>query len=272
MSRTTLNTVGKAGQVFTLFTLERPEWGVGEVSETLNFPKSSTSVLLSTLAELGLLRRTSSRRYRLGWRIMALSHILLETTEFRAEARRAMEYLVSRFGELVHLAAFEHGRVIYVDKIQGTRAVQVAITAVGVTLPAHGSGVGKILLADRPWEDVTRILEEQGMPALTPNTLTTPEDLREELEAVRTQGFAYDLEETTLDLCCVAAPIRDHTGEVVAALSFSVPKYRFEPGRERYRAAILEAARTVSRNIGYFGRVRSTREKGPRATSGTVNA
>lgn len=269
MAKTMLNTVDKAGQVLTLFSVERPEWGVSEVAEVMNFPKSSTSVLLSTLAEQGLLRRTRARRYRLGWRVMALSHILLETTEFRAEARRAMEYLVSRFSELVHLAALENGRVIYVDKLQGTRAVQVAITGVGVTLPAHGSGVGKVLLAYRPWEEVVQILDEQGMPALTPNTITTLEGLQRELDTVRRQGFAYDLEETKLELRCVAAPIRDHSREVVAALSFSVPAYRFEAGKERYRTAIIEAAQTVSRNIGYFGPAPIDQRKGSRITSGT---
>ena len=113
--------------------------------------------------------------------MMALSQILLETTDFRSEARRAMEYLVSRFGELVHLAALENDRAIYVDKVQGTRSVQVAATTrVGVTLPAHGSGVGKVLLAHRRWEEVVELLEKQGLPRLTPNTITTLERLRSE--------------------------------------------------------------------------------------------
>ncbi len=253
-----LQTVDKAGRVLTLFSLERPEWGVSEVSQELEFPKSSTSVLMSTLADQGLLRRTLARRYRLGWRVMALSQILLETTDFRNEARRAMEYLVSRFGELVHLAALENDRVIYVDKIQGTRSVQVAVTGVGGTLPAHGSGVGKVLLAHRPWEEMVRLLKKQGLPRLTSNTITTLDGLRNELEIVRKQGYAYDREETVLDLRCVAAPIRNHTGEVVAAMSFSVPAYRFEQGEERYRVAIVEAARVVSENIGHVGYARVT--------------
>ena len=246
-----LQTIDKAGQVLTLFSIEHPEWGVSEVAQALEFPKSSTSVLMSTLADQGLLRRTRNRRYRLGWRVMALSRILLETTDFRSEARKAMEYLVSRFGELTHLAALENDRVIYVDKVQGTRAVQVTVTGAGMTLSAHGSGVGKVLLADRPWDEVVRILDKQGLPKLTPSTITTMEEFRRELAVVRERGYAYDLEETVLDLRCVAAPIRDHTGEVVAAMSFSVPAYRFDQGEERYRAAIIETARNISQNIGY---------------------
>lgn len=248
-----MQTVYKAGQVLNLFSVQRPEWGVSEVSEALSFPKSSTSGLMSALAQQGLLRRTGSRRYKLGWRIMAMSQILLQTTEFRAEARRGMEALVSRFGETVHLAALERGQVIYVDKMQGTRAVQIAVTAVGNKFSAHASGVGKALLAYRPWEEVIEILEHNGMAPLTPNTITTPEEFREELEGVRERGFAYDNEEGLPEIRCVAAPIRDHAGEVVASMSFSVPAYRFTPSEEKYRAALLDTVGEVSRNLGYTG-------------------
>lgn len=248
-----MQTVYKVGQVLNLFSMERPEWGVSEVAQELGFPKSSASALMSSLADQGLLRRTGERRYRLGWRIMAMSRILLETTRFRDEARRGMEHLVSRFGETVHLAALERGQVIYVDKMQGTRAVQVAVTAVGGKFSAHASGVGKAILAYRPWEEVVEILEREGMPALTPNTITTLEEFREELERVRKRGYAHDIEESMLELCCVAAPIRDHTGEVVASMSLSVPAYRFWQSEEKYRNTLMGTVRKVSENLGYGG-------------------
>lgn len=246
-----MRTVRKAGQVLSLFSVEKPEWGVSEVAEMLGCPKSSSSVLMAALAEQGLLRRTGARRYKLGWRVMAMSQILLETTRFREEARRVMEDLVASFGETVHLAALERGQVIYLEKLQGTRAVQVAVTAVGRRFPAHATAVGKAILAWRPLEEVEEVLREEGMPALTPNTIATPGEFREELVRVRGRGCSYDIEEGVLELCCVAAPIRDHTGEVVAAMSFSVPAYRFEGSLERYEAAIRAAGRRVSEDIGY---------------------
>ncbi|MCS6868147.1 MAG: IclR family transcriptional regulator [Thermus sp.] len=128
-------------------------------------------------------------------------------------------------------------------------------------LPAHCSGVGKALLAFRPWEEVERIVAERGMPAFTPNTITTLDELRTELQAVRERGYAYDIEEVVPELCCVAAPIRDHTGEVVAAMSLSVPFYRFQQLKEEYRKAILEATRTVSERLGYMGEEAWTRSR-----------
>lgn len=246
-----MQTITKAGQVLDLFSIEQSEWGVSEVAQALKYSKSSISALMAALAKQGLLRQTGERRYRLGWRVMALSQILLETTEFRAEARRAMEHLVSVTGETVHLAALEANQVVYVDKLQGTRAINVNLTYVGFRFPAHCSAVGKAILAHLPWERAHEILEEQGMKKFTPNTIATPEELRGELQRVREQGYAYDLEEAELELRCVGAPIRDHTGEVVASMSLAVPAYRFEDCKEYYRTLIVSTTREVSKNLGY---------------------
>lgn len=265
-----MQTVQKVGRILNLFCVEKPEWGVSEVAKVLGCPKSSASAMMSALADQGLLRRTGDRRYRLGWRIMGMSRVLVETTEFRNEARRGMEQLVSLFGETVHLAALERGQVIYVEKLRGTRAVQVAETTVGGKFSAHASGVGKAILAHRSWEEVSEILEKEGMPALTANTITTPEGLREELGRVRTRGYAHDLEEGVPELCCVAAPIKDHTGEVVAAMSLSVPAYRFYDSEEKYRHTLIKTCRQVSQNLGYVGiNQRSSRRMSREVISGS---
>ncbi len=247
-----LQTVQKAAEVLNLFSTEHPEWGISELAKTLTFPKSSTSALVSTMAEQGLLRRTSGGRYKLGWRVVALSQVLLSTTDFRLEARPVMEALIARFGETVHLATLEKGQIIYVDKLQGTRAVQVSVTGVGYRLPAHCSGVGKVILAERPWDEVQQILSKRGMPAVTSKTITTLEAFKAELARVALQGYAYDIEEAVEELCCVAAPIRDHSGEIVAALSLSVPAYRFQQAREQYRLAIVGATKQISESLGYI--------------------
>lgn len=259
-----LHTVQKAAEVLNLFSIERPEWGVSELAKALSFPKSSASALVSTMAEQGLLRRTSSGRYKLGWRVVALSQVLLSTTDFHIEARPVMQSLIARFGETVHLATLEGGQVIYVDKLQGTRAIQVAVTGVGYRLPAHCSGVGKVILAHRPWEEVCQILHSKGMTALTSHTITTPECFKKELARVAAQGYAYDMEEAVEELCCVAAPIRDHRGEVVAALSLSVPAYRFQQVREQYRLAIVGATKQISESLGYIA-VKYPRKRGERS-------
>jgi DNA-binding IclR family transcriptional regulator len=243
-------TLRKAMHVLDLFSLECPEWGVSEVARVLGLPKSTTSELMSSLADQRLLSRTDKGRYRLGWRLFELSQTLLDTTEFRLEARKVMKELVERWEETVHLAVLDGVQAVYVEKLQPTPAVKIRITRAGARLPAHCSAVGKVLLAYSEWEHVAELLEHQGMPTLTPNTITDLNVLAEELELVRERGYAHDHEEALVGLCCVAAPVYDSGSTVVAAVSLSVPAYRFFPKKSEYLAAILEAARRISGHAG----------------------
>jgi len=178
-----------------------------------------------------------------------LSQTFLDTTEFRIEARRVMEELVRCWKETMHLAVLDGVQAVYIEKLQPIPAVKIRITRAGVRLAAHSSGVGKVLLAYSEWAYVASQFGDQGMPELTPNTITTLDALADELERVREQGYAYDNEETLIGLCCVAAPIYDSTGSVVASISFSVPGYRFCPRKDDYTAAILDGARRISEKV-----------------------
>lgn len=238
--------IRKVADVLSLFSPERPEWGVSEVARVLELPKSTASELMASMADERLLSSAGRGRYRLGWRLFELGQTLLDSTEFRSEARRVMQELVQRWGETAHLAVLEGVEAVYLDKIQPSPAVKILLSRVGVRLPAYCSGVGKVLLAYKPWDEVAALLQGRGMSALTPNTLSDLEKLADELRLVRERGYAYDLEEATIGLCCVAAPIRDYSGKVVAAMSLSVPAYRFHPRREELTAAIVEAAGRVS--------------------------
>ncbi len=245
-------TIEKAMRVLDLFSLECPEWGVSEVARALKLPKSTVSELMSDLAKQRLLSRAAAKgRYRLGWRLFELSQTLLDTTRFRIEARRVMEELVRCWQETVHLAVLDGVQAVYVEKLQPTPAVKIGISRAGARLPAYCSGVGKVLLAHSEWKYVTEQLEDQGMPSLTPNTVTTLDALADELKRVREQGYAYDHQETLVGLCCVAAPIYDSRGTVIAAISLSVPDYRFHPAKSKYTSAILDAARRISENAGH---------------------
>jgi DNA-binding IclR family transcriptional regulator len=245
--------VWKVARLLDLFTPQSPEWRVGEAAEALGVPKTTASELMTTLAEQRLLRRSENGRYRLGWRLFELSQNLLETSEFRAEAQEVIEELVERYGETVHLAVLDNMQAVYIEKRQPTPAVKITASRAGGRLHAHCCGVGKVLLAACEWGHVEQALEHQGMPAFTPNTIVNPKAMAEELEGIRSRGYALDLEETLQGLCCVAAPVRDAGGEVLAALSISAPAFRYEEHEAEYTRAVLEGARRISERIGYTG-------------------
>jgi IclR family transcriptional regulator, KDG regulon repressor len=241
-----LSTVYKAGKVLNLFSLKQPEWGVTEIAKAMNIPKSSASAIMATLADQGLLQRMRSGRYRPGWRLFELSRVLLDTTEFCIQARKAMQELVERCGETTHLAILEGADVVPIEQMQATPAVQILLSHVGARLPAHCSSIGKVLLASQAWPKVIDLLKEQDFVPFTPNTITDLETLASELEHVRKRGYAYDHEEVALGLCCVAAPIRDIEGHVIAAISLSIPAYRFYPLEDDYTSMILKTASRIS--------------------------
>jgi DNA-binding IclR family transcriptional regulator len=247
-----LQTIQKAGELLALFDRDHTEWGVREAAEKLKMAKSSTHDLMTSLAKLGFLNKTDDNRYRLGWRLVTLSEVLLATTELRQEAHPVMEELAARYQETIHLAVLDDTKAVYVDKLEGRQAVRVELTSLGARLYAHCSALGKVLLAFSPQAEVKRIIRTAGLPRFTPNTITEEEDLQQALAKIRKQEYAYDLEEILPDLCCVAAPIRNHTGKVIAAISMSIPAYRFRRSQTEYRDAVMRAGRAISKRLGYY--------------------
>lgn len=247
-----LQTIQKAGELLALFDRDHTEWGVREAATKLKIAKSSAHDLMSSLAKLGFLNRTEENRYRLGWRLVTLSETLLATTELRKEAHPVMEELAAQYQETIHLAVLDDTQAVYVDKLEGSQAVRVELTSLGARLYAHCSALGKVLLAYSSEEEVKRIIQTAGLPRFTENTITDEEELLQALAKIRKQGYAYDMEEILLDLCCVGAPIYNYTGRVIAAISMSIPAYRFRRSQTEYRAAIVRAAKIISERLGYY--------------------
>jgi IclR family KDG regulon transcriptional repressor len=233
--------VGRVGDVLDLFDGEHGEIGLSEAAGRLELSKSAAHALFSTLTDIGLLEKTGASRYRLGWRLLVLGRDLLQSAEFRDPVVRGMHRFAGESGDTMHLAVCDRGRVVYVHRAEGRHAAGLP-TQVGVRLFAHGSAVGKVLLAALGPAELGAVAEREGMPALTARTITAPESLASELEEVRERGFACDRGETVSGVSCVAVPIRGPGGEVVAAMSVSAPSARFDRNWSRYlRAAGLTA-------------------------------
>lgn len=244
-----LQTVENLGRVLDLYTTDRAEHGVTEVAEALGMGKSKAHLLLSSMAEVGILRRVPGGRYRIGWRALQLDRIAAETTPFRLPGRTAAVALARRTGETIHLGALDGGRVVYVDRMRGARATDIPLSQIGKHLPAHCSGVGKVLLAHRERDEVDEYLVRHGMEAFTPATHTDPDQLHRELETIRRIGVAYDREEVVPGLGCVAAPIHDVGGDVCAAISISGPAERVQDQGDHYRRLVAGAARSIEKHI-----------------------
>jgi len=150
----------------------------------------------------------------------------------------------------VLLAALDRHEVIYVERVEGTHPmVRLAGVRVGSRAPAHCTAVGKVLLAYRDSGEVRALVAHTGLRALTRNTITTLEALEQELITVRAKGIAYDGQEVVPDVACVAAPVMDRYGSVIAAVSTSMPAYRFERNHPRIIEPLKQTATAISARI-----------------------
>jgi Transcriptional regulator len=143
----------------------------------------------------------------------------------------------------------ERHKVLYVDKVLGNHVINVVGARIGAQLDAHCSAVGKVLLAHREPEELRRFVLDKPLRRLTPTTITNPRALEQELSGVRTAGCAFDAGEAVTEVHCVAAPIRDDMGSVIAAVSMTVPASRFAPARSEFRRAVIAAGAEISRRI-----------------------
>jgi DNA-binding IclR family transcriptional regulator len=203
--------------------------------------------LLSSLVDTGLLQCRGRGRYRIGWRIVELHQTLQGTVDVRSCGASILQSLSEKYGETVHLAVMERYRVLYVDKVLGNHVINVAGARVGARLEAHCSAVGKVLLAQCDPIQIERNVSNKPLRRLTPSTITNPAALAQELRTVRSAGCAFDAGEAVSEVHCVAAPVRDDMGVVVAAVSMSVPASRFVPAQAEFKRAVIAAGVQISR-------------------------
>jgi DNA-binding IclR family transcriptional regulator len=244
-----LLTVQNVGRILDLYDLEHAEHGPTEVAARLDMSKSKAHLLMSSMAEIGLLRRNPGGRYCVGWRALSLERLVTGNAPFRPVARAMAVRLARHCGEMIHVAALDAGRVVYVDRVPGSRAAKIPMSSVGAVLPAHCSGVGKLLLAHLDPGQIDAILDQHGMPRFTDATIGEREALYAELHRIRRDGVAFDREEVQVGLSCVAAPVMDPDGVVVAAMRISAPTGRFRASEGAYRSTIVGAADGVSRQL-----------------------
>jgi DNA-binding IclR family transcriptional regulator len=209
--------------------------------------------MVLTLERAGFLKRNLSRgTYSLGLKLLELGAVALGSVELRARARPHLERLHRDTGLTVHLAILDAGEVVYIDKIEGDTAVRL-YSQVGRRAPAHCTALGKALLAHMAQEKVCEILAVKGMRRYTPDTIVSVPAFVKELEIVRERGYAVDMREHEPLVHCVAAPIRDHTGSVVAALSVTIIAAEMsEDDLSHYAELVMAAAAAVSRDMGYY--------------------
>ncbi|CUU05108.1 transcriptional regulator, IclR family [Candidatus Kryptobacter tengchongensis] len=246
------NSVEKAFAILSVFSQNggKFEFGVGEISKILKMHKATVHRFLRSLEKIGVIEKNSETgKYRLGLKLYELGNSVSLKKIMVDRARKYLEDLHWYLNETVHFATLKNGEVAYLDKIIADRNF-VIISEVGKRLPAHCTGLGKAMLAFLPEKDVKRIIKEKGLKKFTKNTITNRKKFFEELKRIRERGYAIDDEEIEDGLRCIAAPVFNGEGKVIAAVSISGPSSRInEEVYDEYSKYVIKTAKLISEEL-----------------------
>jgi len=273
-----IQTVANALRMLEVFHTES-EMGVSDLARRLKLHKNNAFRLLATLELAGYIQQhPETELYRLGPRCIELGQAYLRSHDLIEQARPILEELSSSEGETAHLASLIDGEVIHLD---GVLPDQLILTGsrVGLRLPSHCTALGKVLLAGSVATSMASMnpsmkngpaspgaasdswhggagsaaeIKDRALVSFTETTIVDPMKLVDELRNVEMRGYAVDLEEYVPGLCCVAAPVRDATSAVIAAVSISGPSFRLSEAslHGEAAAAVVAAASRLSRELG----------------------
>lgn len=247
-----VQSVSRAFALLELVAQSNNGRSISELSEASNLPLATTHRLLNTLVQLGYVEQDAETRlYGLGLRFLHLHGHVIRRLNLAEQAMPQMKVLMRRVNETVHLAVLDDTQILYIDRVEGLQTVGM-YTQIGKRAPAHATALGKAMLAFLPDSVWRYVAERTGLPRLSPTTITTVEAFEAELAATRQRGYAIDNSETGEPVRCVAAPIYDYTGQVIAAASISGPAERMRPDRDPFLGEMIcETCRTISASLGY---------------------
>lgn len=246
-----VKSVDRAIRILELLS-ENNKMGITEISKKLNLPKTTTYDIVSTLHERGILEKDEeNNRYFLGLKLFELGDAARANFELRKIAVPYLKELNSKLDETVHLTVRDNDEVLYIECFESTKRLRT-YSVIGVRAPLYCTAVGKALLAFLPDEEIKKIVRKKGFIRFTPNTITDEKRLFDEIKKIRELGYSIDDVEHEEGVRCVGAPIRDHTGRVVASISVSGPTQRVTKSKVPQLAKIVMAtAKEISSRLGY---------------------
>jgi IclR family transcriptional regulator, KDG regulon repressor len=242
----------RALDILDSFSLQQSQLSLTEIAERGNLPLSTAKRLVSVLEERGFLEQVpESDTYRIGIRAFEVGSIYIQSTTIEAEAHPSLERLAQKCQQTANLGVMNRGEVVHIAVVAPDRPIRY-FARLGEREQAYYTGLGKALLSDHSDEELDLYASSTQLVARTRRTITTPELLKMHIQEVRQRGFAMDDEESVVGLRCIAAPIRNAKGEIVAAVSISGASFEFsEDVLADYIESVKAAASEISTRLGY---------------------
>jgi len=239
--------------ILELLSVTRSGLTLPELSRRLGLPKSSTYCLLVTLERRGyLLRNNRTHRYMFGLKLFSLANLALSGVGLRENAAKFLHPLMQRTRLTVHMAIIEDHEAVLIEKVEPPGLVRLA-TWVGKRLELHCSAVGKCLLAYLPETEFLRLVRDRGLTRNNENTITSIRKLKQQIAQIRHAGYAIEDEEGEIGCRCVGAPIFDHAGAAIAAISVAGTTAQIRSEEFAYFGELVrQTASDISQALGYI--------------------
>jgi Transcriptional regulator len=246
-----IQVIDRAFDILEILAFEKDGLGVTEIGNRLGLHKSTVHRILGTMVKRGYIEKTRDRGlYKVGLKLVEISSVYLNSVELKTEARPYLSALMSKLGQPVHLATLDDCDVVYIDKIEQVNSIRL-YSQIGRRVPAYCSALGKCLLSGLSDEEIEIRLSKMNYVGHTNYTITKKEELFRQIVEVRRNGWAIDDEEHELGVRCVAAPIFDYRGKVVAAVSLSASTNVFSRDRvDEFAKYVMDTAHEISLRLG----------------------
>jgi IclR family KDG regulon transcriptional repressor len=223
-----IKSVDHALQVMELFSAEKQEWGVTEISEALNLYKSTVFDILKTFENRGLMKKDEkTQKYQLEIKMVQIISAILNKMNLKQVALPFMDQLSKKYEESVHLCIAIEDKALPILMIESTKILRSFIS-LGESIPLYCTASGKTVLAHWPMARIEDYLKKQELYKFTESTITKCDALKEELGEILERGYAIDNSEHEDGIKCVAGPIKDFNGKVIATISVSGPVTRMD--------------------------------------------
>ncbi|MDG0062020.1 IclR family transcriptional regulator [Priestia sp. YIM B13545] len=243
--------IEKANSVLNLIAREPAKLRLIDISKSLEINKSTMYSLLSTLEALGWVVKGKGDTYSLGPSLGALSAAYFKQFNILQSFYLEAAQSVNKVNENIQLGILDNRNVVYLAKEEGKSPVRL-VTDPGMSFPAHASAIGKIQLSQYDYVQLQKLYPEKQLEKKTPYTVTNIDELWTQLEEARQKGYICEAQEGALEFFCVAAPIYNHEGQLIAGVSFTMLENSWNEKKEVAREEIINLAKRLSNQAGYI--------------------
>lgn len=249
MNKSTARTI----EIIELLSSKGRALTLSEISRSLDIPKTSAFSIVSTLMSMNILEYENEqfKTIQLGIKLFEMTLSALGKSELHLVARPYLDQLLERAGETIYLGVESAGEIVYLMKAEGSQSVRTSAN-LGSRRPMYCTGLGKAMLAAHENEKIRELVREDTFPQLTEMTITTFDELMDDIEETRCRGFAIDRQESDLEISCISAPIYDASSKPVAAISIAMRSFTLSEEKiKKYGKIVPETALMISRKLGF---------------------